>query len=44
MIFEGQQTACCTLRLDAEPGLDIVTRIQNKNDEVIQVSLVALNR
>ncbi len=44
VIFEGQQTACCTLRLDAEPSADVVTRIQNKNDEVIQVSLVALKR
>jgi D-3-phosphoglycerate dehydrogenase / 2-oxoglutarate reductase len=42
VIFEGQQTACCTLRLDAEPPLEVVTRIQNKNDEVIQASLIAL--
>jgi len=44
VIFEGQQTACCTLRLDAEPPRDVVTRIQNKNDEVIQALLVALAR
>lgn len=44
VIFEGQQTACCTLRLDAEPSAKVVTRIQNKNDEVIQASLVALTR
>ncbi|MGE5313606.1 MAG: NAD(P)-dependent oxidoreductase [Acidobacteriota bacterium] len=42
VIFEGQQTACCTLRLDAEPAADVVTRIQNKYDEVIQASLVSL--
>ncbi|HLP16561.1 MAG TPA: NAD(P)-dependent oxidoreductase [Bacteroidota bacterium] len=42
VIFEGQQTACCTLKLDAEPSIETVARIQNKNDEVIQASMVAL--
>jgi D-3-phosphoglycerate dehydrogenase / 2-oxoglutarate reductase len=44
VIFEGQKTACCTLRLDAEPSPEVVIRIQNKNDEVIQASLVSLAR
>jgi D-3-phosphoglycerate dehydrogenase / 2-oxoglutarate reductase len=42
VIFEGEQTACCTLRLDASPSSETLTHIQERKDEVIQVSLVEL--
>ena len=42
VIFEGQQTACCTMKLDARPADQIVTGIRNRSDEVIQASLIEL--
>ena len=42
VIFEGQQTACCTMKLDARPADQIVTGIRNRADEVIQASLIEL--
>jgi D-3-phosphoglycerate dehydrogenase len=42
VIFEGQQTACCTMKLDARPTEEILAQIQNRSDEVIQASLVEL--
>jgi D-3-phosphoglycerate dehydrogenase len=42
VIFEGQQTACCTMKLDARPAEEIVGGIRKRADEVIQVSLIEL--
>jgi D-3-phosphoglycerate dehydrogenase len=42
VIFEGQQTACCTMKLDARPADEIVGGIRKRVDEVIQVSLIEL--
>ena len=42
VIFEGGTTACCTLRLDAVPPDEVMSRIRSRSDEVIQASLVRL--
>ncbi|HTR81178.1 MAG TPA: NAD(P)-dependent oxidoreductase [Bacteroidota bacterium] len=42
VIFEGQQTACCTMKLDARPADDVLSQVQTRSDEVIQASLVEL--
>jgi D-3-phosphoglycerate dehydrogenase len=42
VIFEGQQTACCTMKLDARPAEEIVAGIRKRADEVIQASLIEL--
>ncbi len=42
VIFEGQQTACCTMKLDARPAEEIVDGIRKRSDEVIQASLIEL--
>jgi len=42
VIFEGQQTACCTMKLDARPAEEIVEGIRKRADEVIQASLIEL--
>ncbi len=42
VIFEGQQTACCTMKLDARPAEEIIGGIRKRSDEVIQVSLIEL--
>ena len=36
-IFAGGQTACCTLRLDARPGPDVLAKLANA--DIIQISL-----
>lgn len=42
VIFEGKQTACCTIQLDAEPSSDIMKTIQTRQDEVISATLIQL--
>ncbi|MBI5464503.1 MAG: hypothetical protein HY966_06085 [Ignavibacteriales bacterium] len=42
VVFEGAQTACCTLKLDARPSDATIQSIQSRANEVIQVSLIAL--
>ncbi len=42
VIFEGQQTACCTLKLDAQPTDAVLTSIRRRSEEVIQAALVEL--
>ncbi len=42
VIFDGEQTACCTLRLDAKPSDETVSIIRSRHDEVIQASLLAM--
>jgi D-3-phosphoglycerate dehydrogenase len=42
VIFEGQQTACCTMKLDARPSDDVLAEIRKRGDEIIQASLIGL--
>lgn len=42
VIFEGKQTACCTIQLDAEPSSDIMKSIRTRQDEVISATLIQL--
>ncbi len=42
VIFEGQQTACCTMKLDARPAEDVISGIRKRGSEVIQASLIQL--
>lgn len=42
VIFEGKQTACCTIQLDAEPSEEIMQSIRTRQDEVISATLVQL--
>jgi D-3-phosphoglycerate dehydrogenase len=43
LIFEGTQTACCTLKLDAKPTEQTLASIASRTDEVIQAQLVELS-
>lgn len=42
LIFEGTQTACCTLKLDAQPPEGTIRSIAGRTNEVIQAQLVKL--
>lgn len=42
VIFEGKQTACCTIQLDAEPSNEIMKSIRTRQDEVISATLIQL--
>lgn len=42
VIFEGKQTACCTIQLDAEPSSKIMKSIRTRQDEVISATLIQL--
>ncbi len=42
LIFEGTQTACCTLKLDAQPPEGTLQSISGRTSEVIQAQLVKL--
>jgi D-3-phosphoglycerate dehydrogenase len=42
LIFEGTQTACCTLKLETKPSDDVLRSISSRTDEVIQAQLVEL--
>ncbi len=42
LIFEGTETACCTLKLDARPHSNTLASISARTDEVIQAQLVEL--
>ncbi|MFZ4620060.1 MAG: NAD(P)-dependent oxidoreductase [Bacteroidota bacterium] len=42
LIFEGTQTACCTLKLDAQPPEKTLQSIAARTTEVIQAQLVTL--
>jgi D-3-phosphoglycerate dehydrogenase len=42
LIFEGTQTACCTLKLDAQPSDATIASIASRTNEVIQAQLVKL--
>jgi D-3-phosphoglycerate dehydrogenase len=42
VIFEGKQTACCTIQIDAEPSDKIMKSIRTRQDEVISASLIQI--
>lgn len=42
LIFEGTMTACCTLKLDAQPPEGTIASIVSRSNEVIQAQLVKL--
>lgn len=42
LIFEGMETACCTLKLDAQPSDATLASISGRTKEVIQAQLVEL--
>lgn len=42
VIFEGKQTACCTIQVDAEPSDEIMKSIRTRQDEVISASLIQI--
>lgn len=42
LIFEGTQTACCTLKLQSMPSNETLASIRSRTDEVIQAQLVEL--
>ena len=41
VIFDGKQTACCTIQIDTKPSDDIMESIRTRNDEVISATLIA---
>ncbi len=42
VIFDGEKTACCTIKLDSVPSDKILKELPAKEDEIIKVSLVEL--
>jgi D-3-phosphoglycerate dehydrogenase len=42
VIFEGKQTACCTIQIDAEPSDKTMKSIRTRQDEVISASLIQI--
>jgi D-3-phosphoglycerate dehydrogenase len=42
VIFDGALTACCTLKLDAQPSIANLASIRARTSEVIQAELIAL--
>jgi D-3-phosphoglycerate dehydrogenase / 2-oxoglutarate reductase len=42
VIFDGEQTACCTIKLDSKPSDKILKEMPVKEDEIIDISMVEL--
>ena len=42
VIFDGQETACCTIKLELEPSAAVINNLNTLHDEVIDVSLIKL--
>ncbi len=42
VIFDDEKTACCTIKLDSKPSDKILKEMPEKEDEIINVSLVEL--
>lgn len=42
VIFDGHKTACCTIKLDTKPSDKILKEMPEKEDEIIDVSIVEL--
>jgi D-3-phosphoglycerate dehydrogenase len=42
VIFDGEKTACCTIKLDSKPSDKILKEMPEKEDEIIDISMVEL--
>ena len=42
VIFEGEKTACCTIRLDSKPSDGAIAKIGGRPSEVINATLIDL--
>jgi D-3-phosphoglycerate dehydrogenase len=42
VIFDGEKTACCTIKLDSRPSDKILKEMPEKEDEIIDISIVEL--
>jgi D-3-phosphoglycerate dehydrogenase len=42
VIFDGEKTACCTIKLDSKPSNKILKEMPEKEDEIIDISIVEL--
>jgi D-3-phosphoglycerate dehydrogenase len=42
VIFDGEKTACCTIKLDSKPSDKILKEMPQKEDEIIDISIVEL--
>lgn len=42
VIFDGEKTACCTIKLDSRPSSNILKEMPEKEDEIIDISMVEL--
>ncbi len=42
VIFDGEKTACCTIKLDSKPSDKILKEMPEKEDEIIDISIVEL--
>jgi D-3-phosphoglycerate dehydrogenase / 2-oxoglutarate reductase len=42
VIFDGEKTACCTIKLDSKPSDKILKEMPAKEDEIIDISIVEL--
>jgi D-3-phosphoglycerate dehydrogenase / 2-oxoglutarate reductase len=42
VVFEGGQTACATIKLVDRPSEDVIARMRQRSDEVIQITVNAL--
>ena len=42
VIFDGEKTACCTIKLDSKPSDKIIKEMPQKEDEIIDISIVEL--
>ncbi len=42
VIFDGEKTACCTIKLDSKPSDKILKEMPQKEDEIIDISMVEL--
>jgi len=42
VVFDGEKTACCTIRLDSKPSDAAIAKIWNRQSEVINATLISL--
>ena len=42
VIFDGEKTACCTIKLDSKPSDKILKEMPEKEDEIVDISIVEL--
>lgn len=42
VIFDGELTACCTIKLDSKPSDETIVKMREKSEEIINASLIEL--